>query len=92
MTEIVSSEHWAQKGAARLYLFRKRPARAAGRVLFLVHGSSLSAIPSYDLHIAGHDDYSVMDHFARLGFGPEGQRTPALIYTRTPKPGPVRTT
>lgn len=68
MTQIVSSEYWAQKGDARLYLFRKRPARAAAQVLFLVHGSSLSAIPSYDLHVPGHDDYSVMEHFARLGF------------------------
>jgi pimeloyl-ACP methyl ester carboxylesterase len=68
MSEIVSSEYWAHKGEARLYMFRKRLAQNTGRVLFLVHGSSLSAVPSYDLHIPGHDDYSVMDHFARLGF------------------------
>jgi pimeloyl-ACP methyl ester carboxylesterase len=37
-------------------------------VLFLIHGSSLSAIPSYDLHVPGHDDYSMMDGFAELGF------------------------
>ena len=76
MTAIVSNEYWARKGEANLYVFRKRLARSpvgsssssSGRVLFLIHGSSLSAIPSYDLHIAGHDDYSVMDHFAKLGF------------------------
>jgi pimeloyl-ACP methyl ester carboxylesterase len=72
MTAIVSNEYWARKGEAKLYMFRKRLARSpsgsSGRVLFLIHGSSLSAIPSYDLHIAGHDDYSVMDHFAKLGF------------------------
>lgn len=71
MANIVATDYWVEKGAADLYLFRKR--RDGGmpgqrRVLFLVHGSSLSAIPSYDLHVPGHDDYSMMDHFARLGF------------------------
>ena len=68
MTKIVSNEYWAAKGEARLYVFRKRLEGHSGRVLFLIHGSSLSAIPSYDLHIPGCDDYSVMDHFAKLGF------------------------
>lgn len=69
MESIVSSEYWVPKGAAQLYVYRKRAAGSRdARVLFLIHGSSLSAIPSYDLQIAGHDDYSVMDHFARLGF------------------------
>lgn len=68
MDKIVSGEHWVTKGSAQLYVFRKRRAGANGRVLFLIHGSSLSAIPSYDLQIPGADDYSVMDHFARLGF------------------------
>jgi len=65
---IVSNEYWASKGDAKLYVFRKRQQGSSGRVLFLIHGSSLSAIPSYDLHIPGHDDYSIMDHFAKLGF------------------------
>jgi pimeloyl-ACP methyl ester carboxylesterase len=65
---IVSNEYWASKGDASLYMFRKREQGSSGRVLFLIHGSSLSAIPSYDLQIPGHDDYSVMDHFANLGF------------------------
>jgi pimeloyl-ACP methyl ester carboxylesterase len=68
MKTIVSNEYWAAKGDARLYVYRKREEGGHGPVLFLIHGSSLSAIPSYDLHIPGHDDYSVMDHFARLGF------------------------
>jgi pimeloyl-ACP methyl ester carboxylesterase len=72
MTAIVSSEYWARKAEAKLYMFRKRQAgkeaAGGGRVLFLIHGSSLSAIPSYDLHIPGRADYSVMDHFAKLGF------------------------
>lgn len=68
MNRIVSNEYWAAKGEARLFVFRKRLEGHDGRVLFLIHGSSLSALPSYDLHIPGHDDYSVMDHFAKLGF------------------------
>src|SRR5262245_63873557 len=65
---IISSEYWASKGEARLYMFRKRQQGSSGRVLFLIHGSSLSAIPSYDLQVPGHDDYSMMDGFAELGF------------------------
>jgi pimeloyl-ACP methyl ester carboxylesterase len=68
MADIVSNEYWARKGGAKLYVFRKRVEGLGRRVLFLIHGSSLSAIPSYDLNIPGHDDYSVMDHFAKLGF------------------------
>ena len=68
MTKIVSNEYRAAKGEASLYIFRKHLEGHGGRVLFLIHGSSLSAIPSYDLHIPGRDDYSVMDHFAKLGF------------------------
>ncbi len=68
MEKITSEEYWASKGAARLYVFRKRLEGCRGPLLFLIHGSSLSAIPSYDLHLPGRDDYSVMDHFARLGF------------------------
>jgi pimeloyl-ACP methyl ester carboxylesterase len=68
MTAIVSNEYWVAKGEASLYVFRKRLEGRSGRVLFLIHGSSLSAIPSYDLHIPVRDDYSVMDHFAQLGF------------------------
>lgn len=68
MNTIVSNEYWASKGKAKLFVFRKRQEGHAGPVLFLIHGSSLSALPSYDLRIPGRDDYSVMDHFANLGF------------------------
>jgi alpha-beta hydrolase superfamily lysophospholipase len=37
-------------------------------VLFLVHGSSLSARTSYDLTVPGGEDYSMMNTFARFGF------------------------
>jgi alpha-beta hydrolase superfamily lysophospholipase len=65
-------EYWAQKGEVKLSLFRKRmePPAAGGQplpVLFLVHGSSLSARSSYDLAVPG-GGYSFMDVFARNGF------------------------
>jgi pimeloyl-ACP methyl ester carboxylesterase len=71
MSAIVSKEYWVKKGAVDLFVYRKRQEGARDPnwpVLFLIHGSSLSALPSYDLQIPGHDDYSVMDYFARLGF------------------------
>jgi alpha-beta hydrolase superfamily lysophospholipase len=70
--DIWSSEYWAHKGDIKLSMFRKRVgAPAAGApplpVLFLVHGSSLSARSSYDLQVPGND-YSFMDVFARAGY------------------------
>src|ERR1700722_1578752 len=69
---IWSHDYWAQKGDVKLYMFRKRlgePAAAAAPlpVLFLVHGSSLSALSSYDLTVRG-SQYSLMDVFAGYGF------------------------
>jgi alpha-beta hydrolase superfamily lysophospholipase len=71
--DIWSHDYWAQKGDVKLYMFRKRlGAPAAGAaplpVLFLIHGSSLSALSSYDLHVPGGAEYSLMDVFARYGF------------------------
>src|ERR1700722_12698789 len=71
--KIWSGEYWAKKGELCLYIFRKRlgapksgePARP---ILFLAHGSSVSARPTFDLTVPGHDDYSVMDKFAEYGF------------------------
>ena len=70
---IWSQEYWAQKGSVKLSLFRKRlGAPTAGAqplpVLFLVHGSSLSARSSYDLGVPDGGTYSFMDVFARNGF------------------------
>src|SRR5581483_6280434 len=70
--EIWSQEYWAHKGDVKLNLWRKRVGKpAAGAapipVLFLVHGSSLSARSSYDLQVPGAE-YSFMDVFARAGF------------------------
>lgn len=71
--KIWSREYWAKKGDVSLYLFRKRmgdPAAdtAPRPVLFLAHGSSVSSRPTFDLHVPGHDDYSLMDKFADYGF------------------------
>ena len=70
---VWSNEYWAKKGGVPLYLYRKRvgaPKReqAGLPVLFLVHGSSNSSRPSFDLTVAGRGEYSVMNTFARLGF------------------------
>lgn len=73
--KITSAEYQAQKGSekrssVKLYVYRKRAANAAkgAPVLFLVHGSSASGRSSFDLGVPGRDDYSLMDHFAGLGY------------------------
>jgi pimeloyl-ACP methyl ester carboxylesterase len=66
---VTAEEHWARKGAVDLYLYRKRRVGSSGAgVLFLVHGSTFSSRGSYDLQVPGHPGYSMMDHFAGLGF------------------------
>jgi pimeloyl-ACP methyl ester carboxylesterase len=37
-------------------------------VLILVHGSSMAALPAWDLNVPGAGEYSVMNVFARLGY------------------------
>jgi pimeloyl-ACP methyl ester carboxylesterase len=71
--EIWSAEYWANKGDVRLYCFRKRlgaprAGEAARPVVFMVHGSSMSARATYDLTVPGAGDYSIMDALARGGF------------------------
>jgi alpha-beta hydrolase superfamily lysophospholipase len=71
--KISSSEYWAKKGSVSLYMFRKRlDAPKAGQgalpVLFLVHGSSISSRPSFDLTPPGRGEYSLMNTFAQYGF------------------------
>jgi pimeloyl-ACP methyl ester carboxylesterase len=68
-----SAEYWTKKGDVPLYLFRKRlsapkKGEAPLPVLFLVHGSSNSSRPSFDLTVPGKGEYSVMNAFARWGF------------------------
>ncbi len=71
--EIWSGEYVAKKGEVSLQLYRKRigapkAGEAARPVLFLVHGSSTSARPSFDLTVKGHGEYSVMNTFAGWGY------------------------
>jgi alpha-beta hydrolase superfamily lysophospholipase len=68
-----SAEYWAHKRGVKLYVYRKRAqAPRAGEpplpVLCLVHGSSGTGRTNFDLQVPGHPDYSLMDHFAGLGF------------------------
>lgn len=73
MTDIWSREYWTRKGDVDLFLFRKRVgAPKAGDdplpVLFLVHGSSFCGPSGFDLQVPGKPGYSLMEHFAGLGF------------------------
>jgi alpha-beta hydrolase superfamily lysophospholipase len=71
--KIWSGEYWARKGPVSLNLFRKRvgapkPGESPLPALFLVHGSSVSSRPSFDLTVPKHGEYSVMNTFAELGY------------------------
>ncbi len=73
MSEFWSGEYRAKKGDVALYMFRKRKtAPAAGAdplpVFLLLHGSSFSGPSGFDLHVPGKPGYSLMEHFAGLGF------------------------
>ena len=66
---IRGEEHWTSKGDVRLFLWEKYadPSGPAGIVLF-VHGSSMASQPTFDLHVPGRPDSSVMDWFAARGY------------------------
>jgi pimeloyl-ACP methyl ester carboxylesterase len=66
---ISGSEHWVHKGPVRLFLWEKSAGPTDGKpaVLF-VHGSSMASQPTFDLHVSGRPDSSVMDYFAARGF------------------------
>jgi pimeloyl-ACP methyl ester carboxylesterase len=51
-----------------LTMYRKRTGSGKLPVLFMVHGSSTSALSSFDLHVPGPENYSMMTAFARNGF------------------------
>lgn len=66
---IAEEELFARKGKVALAVWRKRPAsEARAPVLVLVHGSSTSARPTFDLSVPGKPEYSMMDWFAARGF------------------------
>ena len=66
-------EYTAMKGDIKLQLYRRRAkAPVAGEtplpVVILVHGSSMAALPAWDLTVPGAGEYSVMNVFSRLGY------------------------
>jgi pimeloyl-ACP methyl ester carboxylesterase len=67
---ITAQEYWAKKGDVDLYVYRKFAGSPEGKpILFLVHGSSISARPGYDVQVPGRgSDYSMMDQCARAGY------------------------
>lgn len=70
---VWSKSYTATKGPVQLAVYRKRlgaprPGERMRPVLILAHGSSVSALPTYDLVVPGAGEYSVMDVFARLGY------------------------
>ncbi len=66
---IVASEYWAEKSGVKLWVYRKRLANSTPRArLFCVHGSSYSGKTMFDLQVPNRENYSLMDHFARLGY------------------------
>ena len=67
---VAGREHWTHKGPVRLFLWEKVAGASPaplGTILF-VHGSSMASQPTFDLHVPGRPDASVMDHFVRLGY------------------------
>jgi pimeloyl-ACP methyl ester carboxylesterase len=67
---VQGSEHWTQKGDAKLFLWEKRRAQNTqerGTILF-VHGSSMASQPTFDLQVPGRPDSSAMEWFAARGF------------------------
>jgi alpha-beta hydrolase superfamily lysophospholipase len=71
--QIHAYHYWAHRGDIRLYLYRKLvgpavPGKSTKPILFLAHGSSVSAVPTFDLTVPGHGQYSLMDVFAGYGY------------------------
>jgi alpha-beta hydrolase superfamily lysophospholipase len=62
------TDYTVAKGEVSLAVYRKALDRAPRPLLFLVHGSSNSALSSFDLEVPGGGEYSTMNAFARLGF------------------------
>ncbi len=67
---VAAQEFWTTRNGVKLWVYRKHtgPASAKKTLLFLVHGSSYSGKTMFDLHVPEREDYSMMDHFARLGY------------------------
>ena len=71
-------EHWTTKGGVRLFLWEKFVGTPEGKpVVLFVHGSSMASQPTFDLHVPGRPDSSVMDWFARRGFAAPAPLSPS---------------
>ena len=64
---VERADYTVKKGDVSLAVYRKRGRDGKRPVLFLVHGSSNSALSSFDL-VAPGGEYSTMNVFAELGF------------------------
>ena len=62
------TEHWTRKGDVKLFLWRKQPAATTAGTILFVHGSSMACQPTFDLHVPGRPNSSVMEWFAERGF------------------------
>jgi pimeloyl-ACP methyl ester carboxylesterase len=66
---ISGIEHWAHKGAVRLFLWEKFVDSPDNKpAIVFVHGSSMASQAFFDLVVPGRPDSSVMDWFAQRGF------------------------
>ena len=75
--KLIGRDYWTVKERngtqIRLAMYRKQLEEptadgSARPVLFLVHGSSISARPSFDLSVPGRGEYSLMNALAHRGF------------------------
>jgi pimeloyl-ACP methyl ester carboxylesterase len=62
------TNYTVKKGEVSLAVYRKCTNTMSRPILFLVHGSSNSALSSFDLTVPGAGEYSTMNVFAALGF------------------------
>jgi len=69
-TPVTAKEYWAKKREIDLYIYRKFIGSPPDKpILFLVHGSSLSSRPGYDIQVPGRGSaYSMMDQAAAAGY------------------------
>jgi pimeloyl-ACP methyl ester carboxylesterase len=74
--QVSGSKHFFPKQvdgqSVKLYMLRKqvrdRSQTQRKGIIVFVHGSSMAGTPVFDLRVPGKPDYSMMDHFARLGY------------------------
>jgi pimeloyl-ACP methyl ester carboxylesterase len=67
--QVTGVDHWTRKGGVSLFLWEKFVGSRGGKpAILFVHGSSMASQPTFDLHVPGRPDSSVMDWFARRGF------------------------